>query len=130
MDNENDTLASLIMFGNPTKLLSASLHSSVFATSERKNNIRSNHDSNVLYIQRVCNQCSIMSTRARHFFEFEDSRPFQLFDLLLDHALEGLVVYESRQFSSTVPPFILSHLSLNIPVDCNVNAEEEKRVNI
>lgn len=37
-----------------------------------------------------------MTALARHFFEFEDSGPFQLFDLLLDHAFEGLVVYESR----------------------------------
>lgn len=73
-----------------------------------------------------------MSTHARHFFEFEDSRPFQLFDLLLDHALKGLVVYESWQFSSTVPPLILSHLSFNIPVDCYANefVEEEKKVSI
>lgn len=71
------------------------------------------------YIQRVCSHWGIMIRLASHFFEFKDSRLFQLFDLFLDHALKGLVVDEPRQFSSTVLSFILSHLSLNIPVDCN-----------
>lgn len=51
MDNKKGTLATLIMFGNPTKLHSASLHSSFFVTSERKNNKRSDHDQ-VYYICR------------------------------------------------------------------------------
>lgn len=64
---------------------------------------------------------SIMITRACDFFELEEGRLFQLFDLLLDNFLEGLVVYEPRQLSATVLSFILSHFPLNFPVNCNGN---------
>lgn len=48
-----------------------------------------------------------------YVFESLDSWLFQLFDLLLDHKLKGLVVDEAWQFSSTIPLFILLHLFLN-----------------
>lgn len=73
---------------------------------------------------------SIMIRHACHFLEFQDSRPFQPFDLLLDHVLEGLVVDEARQFSSTVLSFILSHLPLNIPVDCNRDGFVKEKADI
>lgn len=65
-----------------------------------------------------------------HLLEFLDSRFFKLFDVLLDHALKGLVVDESWQFSTTVLSFILSYLSLNVPVDCNMNGFVKEKVNI
>lgn len=62
-----------------------------------------------------------MITRACDFFQLEEGGLFQLFDLLLDNFLKGLVVYESRQLSATVLSFIISHFPLNFPVDCNGN---------
>lgn len=135
MDNENDTLAVLTRLGNPMKLLSATLNSSFFTISKTKQNqkvinTRSNNNSNALHMWRVCNHCSIIMRHACHFSELHDSRLFQLFDLLLDHVLKGLEVYEPWQFSSTVLSFILSHLFINVPVDCNGDefVNEKKQV--
>lgn len=64
---------------------------------------------------------SIMITRACDFFQLEEGGLFQLFDLLLDNFLKGLVVYEARQLSATVLSFVISHFPLNFPVDCNGN---------
>ncbi len=54
-----------------------------------------------------------------YVFKSLDSRFFQLFDLLLDHKLKGLVVDEAGKFPSAVPLFILLHLPLNPLINCN-----------
>lgn len=74
--------------------------------------------------------CGIMIRHTCHFFDFQDSRLFKTFDVLLDHVLKGLVVDEPWQFSSTVLSFVLSYFSLNIPVDCNMNEFVKEKVDV
>lgn len=61
----------------------------------------------------------ICSTYTSHILEPLNSWFLQLFDLLLDHKLKGLVVDEPWQFSSTVSLLILLHFFFKPLVNCN-----------
>lgn len=61
----------------------------------------------------------ICSTYTSHILESPNSWFLQLFDLLLDHKLKGLVVDEPWQFSSTVSLLILLHFFFKPLVNCN-----------